>query len=198
LKIINGLIEADSGEVMVFGQKVNYRDSVELRRKIGFVLQQPALFPHMTTQQNIEVVPKLLDWDTDRRRARTSELLDLLGMDPDSFRDRYPSELSGGQQQRVGIARALAANPELILFDEPFSALDPITRGDLQNEILRLKEKLHKTTVFVTHDIREAFLLGDEVVILNEGKIVQSGTPSDIEAAPANDFVQRFIETGDA
>ncbi len=183
---------------MVFGQKVNYRDSVELRRKIGFVLQQPALFPHMTTQQNIEVVPKLLDWDTDRRRARTSELLDLLGMDPDSFRDRYPSELSGGQQQRVGIARALAANPELILFDEPFSALDPITRGDLQNEILRLKEKLHKTTVFVTHDIREAFLLGDEVVILNEGKIVQSGTPSDIEAAPANDFVQRFIETGDA
>jgi osmoprotectant transport system ATP-binding protein len=198
LKIINGLIEADSGEVMVFGQKVNYRDSVELRRKIGFVLQQPALFPHMTTQQNIEVVPKLLDWDTDRRRARTSELLDLLGMDPDSFRDRYPSELSGGQQQRVGIARALAANPELILFDEPFSALDPITRGDLQNEILRLKEKLHKTTVFVTHDIREAFLLGDEVVILNEGKIVQSGTPRDIEAAPANDFVQRFIETGDA
>lgn len=174
------------------------RDSVELRRKIGFVLQQPALFPHLTVRENVEVVPKLLDWKSERRKARTEELLDLLGLETDSFADRYPSELSGGQQQRVGIARALAADPDLILFDEPFSALDPITRADLQNEVLRLREKFHKTTVFVTHDIREAFLLGDQVVILNEGKIVQSGSPREIEAAPANDFVKRFIETGDA
>ena len=198
LKIINGLIEPDSGDVSVLGQKVDHRDSVELRRKIGFVLQQPALFPHMTVRENVEVVPRLLDWEKEKRQARTTELLDLLGLDAETFSERYPSELSGGQQQRVGIARALAADPELILFDEPFSALDPITRADLQNEVLRLKEKLHKTTVFVTHDIREAFLLGDQVVILNEGKIVQSGTPSEIEAAPADDFVKRFIETGDA
>ena len=182
----------------MLGQKVDHRDSVELRRKIGFVLQQPALFPHFTVRENVEVVPRLLDWEKKRRQARTTELLDLLGLDAETYSERYPSELSGGQQQRVGIARALAADPELILFDEPFSALDPITRADLQNEVLRLKEKLHKTTVFVTHDIREAFLLGDQVVILNEGKIVQSGTPSEIEAAPANDFVKRFIETGDA
>ncbi|MGB6035442.1 MAG: ABC transporter ATP-binding protein [Cryomorphaceae bacterium] len=198
LKIINGLIEPDQGEVRVFDQKVDAKDSVELRRKIGFVLQQPALFPHLTVRENVEVVPKLLDWKAEQRKARTDELLDLLGLETESFAERYPSELSGGQQQRVGIARALAADPDLILFDEPFSALDPITRGDLQNEVLRLKEKFHKTTVFVTHDIREAFLLGDQVVVLNEGKIVQSGTPSEIEAAPANDFVKRFIETGDA
>ncbi len=121
-----------------------------------------------------------------------------MALEAEELGNRYPSELSGGQQQRIGIARALAADPELILFDEPFSALDPITRADLQNEVLRLKEKFHKTTVFVTHDIREAFLLGDKVVILNEGSIVQSGSPSEIEAAPANEFVKRFIETGDA
>lgn len=188
----------DSGSIEVFGENLKAVDRVAFRRKIGFVLQQPALFPHYTVQQNIEVVPKLLRWESEKRSKRTEELLELMGLPGNDFAERYPSELSGGQQQRIGIARALAADPELILFDEPFSALDPITRGDLQNEVLRLKEKFHKTTVFVTHDIREAFLLGDEVVILNEGKIVQSGAPSEIEAAPANDFVKRFIETGDA
>jgi osmoprotectant transport system ATP-binding protein len=149
-------------------------------------------------KENVEVVPKLLDWKAEKRKARTEELLDLLGLEPSAFQGRYPSELSGGQQQRVGIARALAANPELLLFDEPFSALDPITRADLQEEVLRLKEKLHKTTVFVTHDIREAFLLGDVVVILNEGKIVQAGTPAEIESHPANEFVERFIHPSNA
>jgi osmoprotectant transport system ATP-binding protein len=144
------------------------------------------------------VVPQLLGWQKEKCSARTKELLKLMALEAEELGNRYPSELSGGQQQRIGIARALAADPELILFDEPFSALDPITRADLQNEVLRLKEKFHKTTVFVTHDIREAFLLGDKVVILNEGSIVQSGSPSEIEAAPANEFVKRFIETGDA
>ena len=198
LKLINGLIKPDSGEIKVFRERVDFHHSIQLRRRIGFVLQQPALFPHFTVKENIEIVPKLLDWDSEKRSKRTVELLNLLGLEAEAFADRYPSGLSGGQQQRVGIARALAANPELLLFDEPFSALDPLTRADLQEEILRLKETLHKTMVFVTHDIREAFLLGDVVVILNEGKIVQAGSPEEIEAHPADDFVKRFIETADA
>ena len=159
------------------------------------MLQQPALFPHFTVMENIEVVPKLLGWKDDKRSERTGELLKLVALDTDDMANRYPSQLSGGQQQRVGIARALAADPKLILFDEPFSALDPITRGDLQDEVLRLKERLQKTTIFVTHDIREAFKLGDIVVILNEGKIAQTGTPEQIQTKPANEFVERFISS---
>lgn len=195
LKLINGLLKPDTGKIDVFGRDVASADGVELRRQIGFVLQHPALFPHYTVKQNIEVVPKLLGWKEDKCTARTEELLSLMALDSDGLKDRYPSQLSGGQQQRVGIARALSVDPKLILFDEPFSALDPITRGDLQDEVLRLKKKLQKTTVFVTHDIREAFKLGDVVVILNEGRIQQMGTPEQIQAEPVNDFVERFIHS---
>ena len=194
LKLINGLLKPDSGKVEVFGKNVATSDDVELRRKIGFVLQQPALFPHYTVKQNIEIVPKLLGWNDDKCAARTLELLDLMGLNSGGMEERYPSQLSGGQQQRIGIARALAADPKLILFDEPFSALDPITRADLQDEVLRLKKKLRKTTVFVTHDIREAFKLGDVVVILDEGRIIQMGAPEEIKANPSSAFVERFID----
>jgi len=195
LKIINGLIAPTSGKVKVFGQEMNDLDPVALRRKIGFVLQQPALFPHYTVSENIEVVPKLLKTPTELRKKRTVELLDLLHLPADRYAERFPYELSGGEQQRVGIARALAADPELILFDEPFSALDPITRTDLQQEVLRLKEQLRKTAVFVTHDVGEAFLLGDRVIILHEGRIVRQGSPEEIKANPESDFVERFIKS---
>jgi osmoprotectant transport system ATP-binding protein len=194
LKIINGLEEPDGGTVSLFGNLVADQDGINLRRRIGFVLQEPALFPHYSVEQNIEIVPKLLKWKSERRRRRTEELLELMGLPYGEYAKRYPAELSGGEKQRVGIARALAADPEIILFDEPFSALDPITRSDLQQELLRLKEKLKKTSVFVTHDVREAFLLGDRIVILNEGKVEQEGTPEEIKAAPKTEFVQRFIQ----
>lgn len=146
----------------------------------------------------MEVVPKLLGWKEDQCAARTAELLQLMALNSNDLMDRYPSQLSGGQQQRVAIARALAADPDLILFDEPFSALDPITRSDLQDEVLRLKQTLHKTTVFVTHDIQEAFKLGDAIVILNKGRVVQMGTPQEIQARPADAFVERFIDRTNA
>lgn len=195
LKLINGLLLPDSGSVEIFGKSSANTDGVELRRKIGFVLQQPALFPHYTVKQNIEVVPNLLGWDKRKSADRTAELLELMALDPKEMAARYPSQLSGGQQQRVGIARALAADPELILFDEPFSALDPITRNDLQDELLRLKQHLRKTIVFVTHDICEAFKMGDSVLILHNGRVEQSGTPAEISAAPATDFVKQFIQS---
>ncbi|MCZ4410098.1 ATP-binding cassette domain-containing protein [Cryomorphaceae bacterium 1068] len=198
LKLINGLLKPDSGKIEVLGSDVASADGVQLRRHIGFVLQQAALFPHYTVKQNMEVVPKLLGWKEDKCAARTAELLQLMALNSNDLMDRYPSQLSGGQQQRVAIARALAADPDLILFDEPFSALDPITRSDLQDEVLRLKQTLHKTAVFVTHDIQEAFKLGDTIVILNEGRVVQKGTPQEIQARPADAFVERFIDRTNA
>jgi osmoprotectant transport system ATP-binding protein len=193
LKLLNGLLNPDSGEVFVFGKSIAESDRVALRRRIGFVLQKASLFPHYNVRQNISVVPDLLGWPKDQARKRAQDLLEIMNLPPEEYLDRYPSQLSGGQSQRVGIARALAADPDLCLYDEPFSALDPITRTELQDEILRLKDQLGKTSVFVTHDIREAFKLGDRVIILNEGRIEQVGTPEEIQTNPSSDFVSQFI-----
>lgn len=164
-----------------------------LRRQIGYVFQQIGLFPNMTIEQNVDVVPRLLGWPVEKRRQRTRELLELVGMDPDVYAHRYPSELSGGQQQRIGVLRALAAEPPLILMDEPFGALDPITREGLQDELKNLQAKVHKTVIFVTHDMDEALKLADRIVIMKDGSIVQVDSPEDLLRYPANDFVVSFI-----
>lgn len=195
LRLINRLIAADNGSVSLFGKDIRETSPTALRRQIGYVLQRPGLFPHWTVQKNIGLVPRLLGWPKDKIKERVVEMLDLVNMPADTFAKRYPSELSGGQQQRIGIARALAANPELVFYDEPFSALDPITRRELQQEVLRLKASLKKTGIFVTHDIREAFLLGDKVLIMQQGRKVQWGTPEEIRANPANEYVEQFIQT---
>jgi osmoprotectant transport system ATP-binding protein len=166
---------------------------VELRRGIGYVIQQGGLFPHFTIADNVSVVPRLLGWSRQKRRARAEELLALVGLPPHLFADRYPRQLSGGQQQRVGVARALAADPPIILMDEPFGAVDPITRKQLQRELRRIQAAVQKTIVFVTHDISEAFLLGDRIVLMAEGKIVQNSTPADLLRQPATGFVTSFI-----
>ncbi|MCA1762314.1 MAG: ABC transporter ATP-binding protein [Flavobacteriales bacterium] len=194
LRTLNGLQPLSAGQIEVFGDRIHTISGVQLRRKIGYVLQQPALFPHWSVAKNIGLVPRLLKWKPEQIKNRTRELLDLVNLSPEIYTKRYPSELSGGEQQRVGIARALAANPDLMLYDEPFSALDPITRTGLQQELLSLKEKLRKTTVFVTHDVNEAFLLGDSILILSEGRVVQKGSPDEIKSNPANDYVKTFIE----
>lgn len=193
LRLINRMYEADSGQIEVFDQDIKNSPPTLLRRKIGYVLQQSGLFPHWTVAKNIGLVPRLNKQSKNEIESRVNELLNLIQMPPNTYRNRYPAELSGGQQQRVGIARALAAKPQLILFDEPFSALDPITRADLQNQLKSLKEKLNLTGIFVTHDVREAFALGDKVMILNEGKMVQMGTPAEIKANPKDEYVKRFI-----
>lgn len=194
LKTLNGLKPIDYGRIRVFEDSIADISGVELRRKIGYVLQQPALFPHWTVERNIGLVPRLLKWKKKKIADRTCEMLELVNLKPETYAQRYPAELSGGEQQRVGIARALAANPEIMLYDEPFSALDPIIRNGLQQEVLSLKEKLRKTTVFVTHDVNEAFTLADSILILNHGEMVQKGTPDEIKANPADEYVQTFIE----
>ncbi len=198
LRLLNRLYDLDKGKIEIFGSDITNVSPTLLRRKIGYVLQQPGLFPHWTAAKNIGLVPRLNNWTKSEIGQRVSDVLKLVKMPPEMYRDRYPSELSGGQQQRIGIARALAAKPELMLFDEPFSALDPITRAELQEEVKNLKRTLNLTGVFVTHDIREAFLLGDRVLILDNGKMVQIGTPDEIRQNPANGYVQKFIkdETG--
>ncbi len=194
MKMINRLIEPTEGTILVDGQSVREMNPVKLRRTIGYVIQQIGLFPHMTIQQNIAVVPRLLGWKHARIAQRVDELIELVGMDPAEYRDRFPRELSGGQRQRIGVARALAADPPVMLMDEPFGAVDPITRDRLQNEFLRLQQRLHKTIVFVTHDIDEAIKMGDQIVILQVGgQIQQIGSPDDILANPANDFVADFV-----
>lgn len=193
LKLVNRLYEPDEGAIYLFGEKIADKDPVKLRRGIGYVIQQIGLFPHMTIQENISVVPKLLKWEKEKTQKRVEELLTLVGLDPDQYKSRYPSQLSGGQQQRVGLARALAVEPEIMLLDEPFGALDAITRAGLQEELLRLHHGLKKTFLFVTHDINEAFKLGTRVIIMNEGKIVQFGTPAEIVQNPADPFVERLI-----
>lgn len=195
LRLINRIIEPDSGCVSLYGKPISETEPTRLRRQIGYVLQQPGLFPHWTVRKNISLVPRLLKWSENKIESRVDELLMLMQMPADQYADRYPSELSGGQQQRIGIARALAANPKLILYDEPFSALDPITRGELQQELLRLKETLLKTSIFVTHDVKEAFLLGDRILVLENGRKVQWGTPEEIRLKPANEYVQQFIHS---
>jgi osmoprotectant transport system ATP-binding protein len=193
LKMINRLVEPTSGRVEVAGRDVTSVPAHELRRGIGYVIQQVGLFAHRTVAANIATVPELLGWEKARTTARTRELMDLVGLD-DSLGSRYPAELSGGQQQRVGVARALAADPPVLLMDEPFGAVDPIVRSRLQDELLRLQERVHKTIVFVTHDIDEAIKLGDRVVVLNVGGVLeQVATPAELLARPANDFVAAFV-----
>ncbi|KYD00180.1 hypothetical protein B4102_1192 [Heyndrickxia sporothermodurans] len=192
MKMINRLIEPSSGNIYINGKNIMEKDPVQLRREIGYVIQQIGLFPHMTIQQNISLIPKLLKWPEEKRRARAKELLKLVNMTED-YLDRYPHELSGGQQQRIGVLRALAADQPLILMDEPFGALDPITRDSLQDEFKKLQQTLGKTIVFVTHDMDEALKLADRIVILKDGQLVQVGTPDEILREPANDFVEEFI-----
>lgn len=193
LKMLNKLIKPTSGEIHINGEDISKKDTIELRRNIGYVIQQTGLFPHMSVGDNIGLVPYLKGWDDDKIRKRTIELLQMVGMDAEQYIDRYPSELSGGQQQRIGVARAFATNPEIILMDEPFSALDPITRNQLQDELFNLQEKLKKTIVFVTHDMDEALKLGDRVCIMKDGEIVQYDTPENILKNPAHGFVEEFI-----
>jgi osmoprotectant transport system ATP-binding protein len=194
LKMVNRLITITEGDILIDGRGVRGLDLAELRRGIGYVIQQIGLFPHMTVAENIATVPRLLGWDKARISTRIGELLELVGLDPSTDRKRYPAELSGGQRQRVGLARALAADPPLMLMDEPFGAIDPITRVRLQDEFLRLQREIHKTVIFVTHDIDEAVKMGNRIAILREGgKLAQYDTPEEILARPADDFVARFV-----
>lgn len=192
LQLINRLIAPSGGRIFVDGKDISTVDPVALRRSIGYVIQEIGLFPHMTIRQNIEIVPKLLGWDEERRTARTKELLRLVDID-ERYLDSYPAKLSGGQQQRIGLLRALAAEPPIILMDEPFGALDPITRESLQNEIMSLQKKLRKTIVFVTHDMDEALKLADVIILMKDGAILQTATPKELLSHPANEFVENFI-----
>ena len=195
MRIINRMIEPDGGRVIVAGRNVMDADPVELRRSIGYVIQQIGLFPHWSIADNVATVPRLLGWPAARVAARVDELLALVGMDPAIYRNRFPRELSGGQKQRVGVARALAADPPVMLMDEPFGAIDPITRTRLQDEFLNILRGLSKTIVFVTHDIDEAIRMGDRIAILKDGALVQYGTPEEILAAPVDTFVEAFVGT---
>jgi osmoprotectant transport system ATP-binding protein len=195
MRMINRLIEPTSGVITLDGRDTAGLDPDQLRRGIGYSIQQAGLFPHMTVAKNIAVVPGLLGWDRKRVAARTDEMLALVGLDPDLYRDRYPRQLSGGQQQRVGVARALAADPPILLMDEPFGAVDPITRAGLQDELLRLQTELRKTVVFVTHDFAEAVKLGDRIAVLgSRSRVLQYDTPAAILADPADDTVSGFVQ----
>lgn len=193
LKMINRLEDNTTGEVKINGKNVKDYNIHKMRWDIGYALQQVALFPHMTVEENIAIVPELKKWKKEKIDARINELLNMVGLESEKYRKRNPSELSGGEAQRVGIARALAADPKIILMDEPFSALDPITRANLQEDVKKLQKQIHKTIVFVTHDIEEAFLLGDKICIIQDGKLVQTGTKHEIISNPKNDFVKKFI-----
>jgi osmoprotectant transport system ATP-binding protein len=193
MRMINRMIEPTSGAIAIAGRDVTRVDPVELRRSVGYVIQQVGLFPHMTIAQNVATVPQLLGWDARRIAQRVDELLARVDMNPGHYRDRYPRELSGGQKQRVGVARALAADPPVMLMDEPFGALDPITRASLQDEFLRLLDELKKTIVFVTHDIDEALKMGTRIAILRAGRLVQYDRPEAILARPADAFVETFV-----
>ncbi|MFB9386283.1 ABC transporter ATP-binding protein [Pseudonocardia petroleophila] len=199
LKMMNRLIEPTSGRILLAGEDVTDVDADQLRRRIGYVIQQVGLFPHFTIGENIAVVPKMLGWDRKRVTARVDELLHLVGMEPAQFRDRYPRQLSGGQQQRVGVARGLAADPAVMLMDEPFGAIDPITRERLQDEFLELQRQIAKTICFVTHDLTEAVKLGDRIAVFGPGGVLeQYDTPEKILTEPANEFVAEFVGSGAA
>jgi len=193
LKMINRLIEPSSGTILVNGKDIMKTDTIELRRHMGYVIQQTGLFPHMTVRENIQLIAGLEGKDHDEMDQRTEQLLTMVGLDPRQFIDRYPSELSGGQQQRVGFARALMNDPDVILMDEPFSALDPVTRNDLQEELFNLQEEVKKTIVFVTHDMDEAIKLADRICIMRDGEIVQFDTPEEILRHPKDEYVESFI-----
>ena len=193
LKMINRLITLSDGTIFINGKKISEYDIHELRWNIGYVLQQIALFPHMSVEENIAIVPEMQKWGKEKISGKVDELLNMVGLDPNIYKHRKPHELSGGQQQRVGVVRALAADPEIILMDEPFSALDPLSREKLQEDIVKLQKTIKKTIVFVTHDMQEALKLGDRICIMKDGKIVQVGTPNELIHHPANDFVKEFI-----
>lgn len=193
LKMINKLISPTSGNIYLNGKDILKEDTIKLRRNMGYVIQQTGLLPHMTVGENVGIIPKLEKWTEDKILKRTIELLEMVGMDPKLYIDRYPCELSGGQQQRIGVARAFATNPDIILMDEPFSALDPITRNQLQDELFNLQQEFKKTIIFVTHDMDEALKLGDRICIMKGGSIVQFDTPEEILNNPADDFVKEFI-----
>ncbi|ELY2859821.1 ABC transporter ATP-binding protein [Cronobacter sakazakii] len=193
LKMINRLVEHDEGEIRFAGEEIRQFSPEALRRRMGYAIQSVGLFPHWTVAQNVATVPQLLKWPKARIEARVDELLALLGLAPDAFRDRYPHQLSGGQQQRVGVARALAADPEVLLMDEPFGALDPVTRSALQHEMRRIHQLLGRTIVLVTHDIDEALGLAEHLVLMDNGEVVQQGTPLALLTAPRNDFVRDFF-----
>lgn len=192
MRMINRMIDSTSGEILIDGKDIKQEDAVKLRRKIGYVIQQTGLMPHMTVYENIVMVPKLLKWDKEKMQETAERLLKRVDMGPE-FLDRYPQELSGGQQQRIGVIRALAANQDIILMDEPFGALDPITRDALQELVKHLQEEMGRTVVFVTHDMDEALKLADKIAIMSEGKIIQYDTPDNILAEPANEFVESFL-----
>ncbi|AIQ18472.1 MULTISPECIES: ABC transporter ATP-binding protein [Paenibacillus] len=193
MKMINRLYEPDEGSITLFGEDIRALDPVTVRRRIGYVIQQVGLFPHMTIRQNVAAVPKLLKWSKAKIEARVDELLTLVGLEPGEFKNRYPSQLSGGQQQRIGLARALASDPKIMLLDEPFGALDAITRMNLQDELLRIHGGLKKTFLFVTHDINEAFKLGHRVIVMDKGRVCQFDTPKNIASFPADGFVSSLI-----
>lgn len=193
LKMINRLLEPTDGVIKLDGMDVRDHDPAELRRRIGYVFQGIGLFPHLSVAANVEIVPRLLEWPAPRRRERVDEMLELVGLDPANHRDRFPDELSGGQQQRVGVARALAGDPKYLLMDEPFGALDAITRAGLQRELSDLKTRLRKTIVFVTHDIIEALLLGDRIAVMDGGELHQLGDREEILHQPKTDFVRELI-----
>ncbi|HEX4735068.1 MAG TPA: ATP-binding cassette domain-containing protein [Thermoleophilaceae bacterium] len=196
MRMVNRMIEISEGDILLDGGSVRGRHPAELRREIGYVIQQVGLFPHQTVGENIATVPHLLGWDKARIRARVDELLELVALDPEEQRDRYPAELSGGQRQRVGVARALAVDPPLMLMDEPFGAIDPINRGNLQNQFLRLQKQIRKTVVFVTHDIDEALKMGDHIAVMKEGGVLaQYATPEELLESPADDYVADFVGT---
>lgn len=193
MRMINRLLPLTSGKIFMGGKDIYTMDQIQLRRGIGYAIQQIGLFPNMTVRDNIAVVPKLLDWDKKRIDGRVDELLNLVNLPPEVFRDRYPRELSGGQAQRIGVARAMAVDPPYMLMDEPFGAIDPINRAVLQDEFLNIQEKLRKTIIFVTHDIDEAIKMGDKICLLRDGRLEQFGSPEDLLIRPANAFVKDFV-----
>ena len=193
LRMINRLIEHSDGEIRIDGHQIRRFNEQALRRRIGYAIQNTGLFPHWTVARNIGVVPRLLKWDRSRVQARVEELMAMLGLDYHEFAGKYPHQLSGGQAQRVGVARALAADPDILLMDEPFGALDPITRAALQSELLRIQSRIRKTIVFVTHDMDEALRLADRIVVMQAGRIIQQGTSSEILAHPSDDFVETLV-----
>ncbi|MBY5745254.1 ABC transporter ATP-binding protein [Rhizobium leguminosarum] len=197
MRMINRLVPITEGEIFVGGQNVMEVEVTELRRKIGYAIQGHGLFPHRTVAQNIATVPQLLDWDSARIAKRVEELLGLFNLDPTTFADKYPHQLSGGQQQRVGVARALAAEPELLLMDEPFGALDPVIRGKAQDDLLAIQKQFGTTVILVTHDMDEAFHLGNQIAVMSEGRLLQCSTPEKILTEPADPFVQQLTGTSD-
>lgn len=198
LKMINRLVDISQGTIYINNKKISAYNIHELRWDIGYVLQQIGLFPHMTIEENIAIVPELKKWDKKKVNERITELLESVGLEPDKYRKRKPSELSGGEQQRVGVVRALAGDPKIILMDEPFSALDPISRQKLQQDIVKLQKRIEKTIVFVTHDMQEALALGDRICVMKDGEVVQCDTPTNIISNPKNDFVENFFKSGNA